>query len=152
MKESAFHSTSEYHNYLLDLTKGYEGENASLINKIPELYLTLLSLVDSPDLISSERRDLFVVIGYFFIPDDLYPEETLGIDGMVDDLLLTLHVLDILYRNYGSEGLSAYSPIDEKDLIDIFENKFPEYRMLFYEIYKEVIIHTGLASDQELNS
>ena len=58
-----------------------------------EIVDSLESLIQEKDLTNKQRIKLFAAIGYFFIPDDFFPEVELGEIGYIDDIILSLTIL-----------------------------------------------------------
>ena len=48
---------------------------------------------------------LFCAIGYFFIPDDLFPEEIHGQIGYIDDVLLALCIFELIQSDNLKDNL-----------------------------------------------
>lgn len=149
MKNPNDTNSHEYDEYLVKLTKDYIGDHQELIRKTPDIYRTITKLIKSEDLASEDRQLLFIVAGYFLIPDDLYPEETLGAEGFIDDILLALFVFENIQRKYGIEFLSLNSPFDEEDISVIMDKLYTDCRINNLNIYSNVLKYTGLIDDSE---
>jgi len=143
---------SDYYKYLIDLCKDQSELDNPLFKNIPKIFRTITNLLKSEDLSSEERNQLFVVVGYFFIPDDLYPEETMGVDGLIDDVLLAMFVIENIAAKYGNGFIAMNSPLTEEEIDDILNDHFVQLRIKHFNIYTEVLAYTGLIDDQDASS
>lgn len=65
-----------------------------IVGQVPAIFDTLEQLIRDPDLTNQHRTLVFAALGYFFVPDDLFPEEELGQVGYIDDIILSLCILN----------------------------------------------------------
>ena len=82
-----------FREYLTKNIDGYDGKYAQYILMIPVLYDVLCSLLRFTNLPQSLRVDVYLTLGYLYYPDVIYPEDGLGPQGFLDDLMLILVVL-----------------------------------------------------------
>ena len=75
------------------LTEKYEGHFQSEIRLTPQIFQLLNDLTLSSEIPSNFKVQLYAAMGYFVAPYDIFPEETFGAIGYVDDLMFALNVL-----------------------------------------------------------
>lgn len=130
--------SSFYETILREDVKDYTGSHQDVIKLAPELYRLVSDLLFDRDIEQLYRSKLLASIGYFIVPQDLYPEDKHGAIGYVDDLMLLISVLRDVAENYGEEKLLLYWKNDEKSLKlvlnDYYFNLINDYKLLFEEV------------------
>ena len=84
---------------LKENVKDYDGDFKEVILNAPKLYSLATELLKSSEITGQFRMQLLAAIGYFLIPDDIFPEEEYGPIGYVEDIML----LQYIFRNINSE-------------------------------------------------
>jgi len=143
--------TNSIEKYRLELEQScskIDDDIPKIIKEVLNIFKTLESLINEKDLTNKQRINLFAAIGYFFIPDDLFPEEELGEIGYVDDIILALTILkeiqdsahgnDIINRNWRL-GISKE---------EIFGTELPKLIKNYPKQYIAVIDYFGLMPDE----
>ena len=137
--------------YRIELEKSCSSADNNLPNIIKEvssIFKTLESLIHEKDLTNKQRINLFAAIGYFFIPDDFFPEEELGEIGYIDDIILSITILkeikdspngdDILKRNWKIQMTQE----------EIFDIELPSLIKAYPKQYITVLDYFGLLPDE----
>ena len=127
-------------SYLKNLTKivcSYEGKHSDIIKEVPSIYELLCKLVGNPDIDTESRTKLLAVIGYFVIPNDVMNEDVLGPIGFIDDILISLYVINQIVDKYDYETVDeewsskhSLNKILNKDLPELIK----EYKYEFNKI------------------
>ena len=130
----------EFHEILQIAVEGYKGKHSNIITLAPTIYKTMCNLLDSIEIRQIYRNELFVAIGYFVIPKDLFSEATFGPIGYIDDIMLSIHVLKKIKGEYGIEEIFEYwddsYDILEKLLSTDFLRIKDEYSVLLNSVLK----------------
>jgi uncharacterized membrane protein YkvA (DUF1232 family) len=80
-----------------------------IVSQVPAIFDTLEQLIRDPDITNQHRTLVFAALGYFFIPDDLFPEEELGQVGFIDDIILSLCILhEIRFTVQGNNAIKRH--------------------------------------------
>ena len=91
---------------------------------------------------------VFAAIGYFFIPDDLFPEEKLGQIGYIDDIILSLHIINEISRSiYGYDKLLRNWKL-EISIDDALVTILPELMKNYPKESIGVLDYLGLIPDE----
>lgn len=136
-----------YRQYLKENCIGGEGL-PEIIKEVPNIFSTLESLIRDKDLQSNERLMVFAAIGYFFIPDDLFPEEKLGQIGYIDDIILSLHIINEISRSiYGYDKLLRNWKL-EISIDDALVTILPELMKNYPKESIGVLDYLGLIPDE----
>lgn len=89
----------DFASVLEENVKDYNGEFKEVILNAPKLYSLATELLKSSEITGQFRMQLLAAVGYFLIPDDIFPEEEHGPIGYVEDIML----LQYIFRNINSE-------------------------------------------------
>lgn len=135
--------TQNYDQELELNVKGYEGKYSSIILKCPDLYRLSTSMLFNSNIDQRHRSMILTSIGYFIIPQDLYPEELHGPIGYIDDIMLLLFSLRSIEQNYGIEELLMYWNSTEEELKELIFKGFEELITDNIDLYDEVIEFVG---------
>ena len=123
-----------YHKILKKLISGYNGKHSEAIKSVPDIYNLLCNLVDNSDIEPSDRTEILSVIGYFVYPNDVMNEDILGPIGFIDDLLISLHIINKIKNKYDFETLNEEWN-SKVSLSKLLEETFPilvkEYKYEF---------------------
>lgn len=133
----------DFSKYLKEVTSEYTGEYNEIIKHTASVYDCLVLLLDDPDIDQSRRNKIFAVIGYFIIPQDLYPESIHGPKGFIDDVLLALSILKDTADNYGNELVLNYWSTDESDFLYLIREAYPTLLVDFEELFSELMEYMG---------
>ena len=95
----------DFPEYLRLETKSYTGLFQHEIRLAPELFQLVNDLTLSNEIPEKRKYDLYVAMGYFIAPNDLFSEDIFGPIGYADDLILVLHVLKLIKSEVGIEPI-----------------------------------------------
>ena len=70
----------------------YKGDHHLIIRKAPELYSLAVKLLNDVKITKAIRLKLLCAIGYFVIPNDIFPEDEHGPIGYVEDIMLLIYI------------------------------------------------------------
>jgi|TARA_B100001971_G_C17750495_1_gene315215 uncharacterized membrane protein YkvA (DUF1232 family) len=130
---------------ILDLSVGnYKGKHSIIIKLAPVIYKTMCNLLNSIALDQNHRNDLFVAIGYFVIPKDLYSESIFGPIGYIDDILLSIYVLRKIKEKYGIEEVYEYWDGDYNVLEKLLSSDFKKLKKEYLELFNSMLKFCGL--------
>tara|TARA_B110000285_G_C14774637_1_gene445627 strand:+ start:45 stop:461 length:417 start_codon:yes stop_codon:yes gene_type:complete len=133
----------EFDKILERNTFNYKGDHDTVITRSAELYRLICDLIIDDDLTKSVRARLFAVIGYFIIPQDLYPEEEHGPIGYVDDLMLVIFVLRDIREVEGVGKLYYHWKSERVELDNILDTEFESLVDNYTDLYQELIEFMG---------
>ena len=133
-----------YYKYLVKLTDNFSGENSSEINQSPNIFLLLDKLIDVDGIDEDSRRDIFVCMGYFLLSHDIVPEETFGAKGLIDDLLLSLHVLNKIQNKHELDLIYEFWNGDYELLKELLNETFHELKHKYKDIYNKTLEYTNI--------
>jgi len=133
-----------FYNLLSQETGAYKGNFDRIIKHGPNLFKLMCELLDE-EINPEDRRMLGCAIGYFAIPSDIIPEDSLGAVGYIDDLYVCSHVLMHIRDKYDMELLAHHWEGDE-DLAKVLENTFEVTRDMFEQrgLNKDILDYIGL--------
>lgn len=137
---------SSIENYVQELQIACKGgENIpDIILEVPNIFITMQGLLKDDDLDNNKRLLVFAAIGYFFIPDDLFPEEELGQIGYIDDMILCLTIFqEIAETPLGKFTLKRNWALQEK-LEEVLGPKLDQLIEQYPKQYVKVLDHVGL--------
>jgi uncharacterized membrane protein YkvA (DUF1232 family) len=118
-----------------------------IIKEVPSLFSTLYRVLKDVDLNADDRLIVYGAIGYFFVPDDVYPEEIHGQIGYIDDVILSLYILNEINNSVlGSEILKRNW--DSNINIEQLENHLADLQEKYPSIYIDVLSHIGLIPNE----
>ena len=123
--------------------KNYSGKYSEIIQLSPEIFVLMNDLLFDRNLSQKHRSMLLCSIGYFMLPQDLYPEDTLGPIGFIDDLMLIIFVLREIRDEYGIEEISMYWKLDDTSLEKLLNEDFELLLKDNMPLYNEVIQFVG---------
>jgi|GEM_PF-6117377 len=144
---------SDYHSYYEFLRKNVQDKPGLpvLVQNAHYIFDSLANLLKDEELPSHLRSKCFIALGYFLIPDDVFPEDEHGAIGFVEDVMLSVFVLEEIEEYLGELGIE----IIERSLPE-GANSYGELKLDFQkqiedyqEYYLKALHHTGLISDQE---
>jgi uncharacterized membrane protein YkvA (DUF1232 family) len=141
---------SSIDSYIRELRQSCSGGEGlpDIIKEVPNIFLTLQSLIKDKDISSENRLLIFAAIGYFFIPDDLFPEEELGQVGYIDDIILCLAIFqEVRSTNLGKEALRRNWKLETEDIDNVLTNIYDELKKDYREQFINVLTYVGLIPD-----
>ena len=122
----------------LETPDALENKWRMYIEKAPDLFLLICKLTMEEELPMLEKARLSAALAYFVAPDDLIPEETEGIRGYLDDIVLTGLVLNGIRKNTGAEIIRKHWSL-EKDVVELVNEIVDSGpRMVGQEIYNSL--------------
>ena len=140
---------SAFKRYISELeTECIGGEGIpDIIKEVPNIFKTLTALLEDEDIRVENRRLVFLAVGYFFIPNDSYPEEIHGQIGYIDDVMLCLEIFQTITKT--KTGYSALQRCWalEMDQDETLEVTYPEIQNVYAEQYIDVMNYVGLTPE-----
>ncbi len=130
--------------FLKKNVEGYEGAHSVVIKKAPLLYETAVKLLRDVQVHSHLRLKLLSAIGYFIIPNDIYPEDEHGPIGYVEDIMLLIHIFREINNSKGKAPLVRNWSGNEEELGLLLGRDFEELKKAFPMLFEEVIKFTGI--------
>ena len=129
---------------LRENVKDYEGDYKDIICRAPELYELACKLLNDSKITKDYRIKLLGAIGYFIIPDDLYPEDEHGPIGYVEDIMLLQHIFREINDKFHKKPLVRNWSGTEEELTLLLGKKHKELTEAYPVLYKEVLSYTGV--------
>ena len=124
--------------------KDYHGDHYSIISKAPDLYDMATSLIRDSQIKKETRTKLLAAIGYFILPNDLYPEDEHGAVGYVEDIMLLIHIFREINTQYGKGPLTRNWGMEEEKLVNALGEEYSILKSAYPLLYEEVIKFTGV--------
>jgi uncharacterized membrane protein YkvA (DUF1232 family) len=140
-------SYQENFNFLVIINSNvsnYVGPHSRIIQKAPMLYETAVNLLRDAQVHSNIRLKLLAAIGYFIIPNDIFPEEEHGAIGYVEDIMLLIHIFREINNSKGKLPLLRNWPGTESELIETLGINFEELKVAFPMIFEEALKFSGI--------
>ena len=134
----------EYHDMLSMAVEKYEGKHSEIIKLAPEIFLLLTNLLNSSVIAQGFRNKIFIAIGYFILPKDLYPESTFGPVGFVDDIMLSQYVLKQIEEEYQIEEIFDYWDGDYEILCKFLNEDFTTLKNDYSDLFKSILDFVGI--------
>jgi|TARA_B110001469_G_scaffold55208_1_gene53308 uncharacterized membrane protein YkvA (DUF1232 family) len=134
----------DFEKILKNNVSDYEGEHKAIIKKAPELYALACKLLRDVKIIKATRLKLLAAIGYFIIPDDIYPEDVHGPIGYVEDIMLLQYIFREINSEVGKKPLERNWNGTEADLISAIGAEFNTLKTAYPHLFKEVVNFTGV--------
>jgi uncharacterized membrane protein YkvA (DUF1232 family) len=131
-------------NVLQSEVDNYQGVNFEIIQKAPQLYETAVKLLKDVQVTSQFRQKLLAAIGYFVIPNDIYPEDEYGPIGYVEDIMLLIHIFREINESKGKTPLVRNWAGNEKELSLLLGRDFELLKESYPLLFDEVIKFTGV--------
>ena len=122
----------------------YKGDHQLIIRKAPELYALAVKLLNDVKITKAIRLKLLCAIGYFVIPNDIYPEDEHGPLGYVEDIMLLIYIFREINNTKGKLPLLRNWDGNEEELILLLGHDFEELKAAFPMLFEEVIKFTGV--------
>ena len=153
VKKSLSHSTmnTSIAKYRIELENSCNSPNHELpviIREVSNIFKTLESLILEKDLTNNQRLNLFAAIGYFFIPDDFFPEEELGEIGYIDDIILALTILKEIHKTQLGTSIIYRHWQLKISVADVFDNVLPSIIKDYPKQYITVLDYFGLLPEE----
>jgi len=126
------------------ITQSYSGEYSLLINNTSNLFKLLSNAIDEIDLEKTLRLKTLAVLGYFVLPNDLYPESELGAKGYIDDIMALIHVLKMIELEYDISSLTPLWEGTENDLQEILGVEFKKLIQQESILYNELLAYLDI--------
>jgi uncharacterized membrane protein YkvA (DUF1232 family) len=131
-------------NILKSQVENYKGVHFEIIQKAPLLYDSAVKLLKDVQITSQFRQKLLAAIGYFIIPNDIYPEDEHGPIGYVEDMMLLIHIFREINNSKGKTPLVRNWSGNEEDLSLLLGRDFEILKKSFPLLFEEVIKFTGV--------
>jgi uncharacterized membrane protein YkvA (DUF1232 family) len=124
--------------------QSYNGKHSEIIKKAPLLYEMAVNLLKDVQVSAIFRQKLLAAIGYFIIPNDIYPEDEHGPIGYVEDIMLLIYIFKEINNSKGKTPLIRNWKGEEEELSLLLGNDFEKLKMSFPMLFEEVIKFTGI--------
>jgi uncharacterized membrane protein YkvA (DUF1232 family) len=137
--------------YRIELEKSCSSSDDNLpkiIKEVSSIFKTLESLIHEKDLTNKQRIHLFAAIGYFFIPDDFFPEEELGEIGYIDDIILSITILKEIKDSPNGDDILKRNWKLQMSQEEIFDIELPSLIKAYPKQYITVLDYFGLLPDE----
>ncbi len=131
-------------NILKSQVENYQGVHYEIIQKAPLLYDSAVKLLKDVQVTSQFRQKLLAAIGYFIIPNDIYPEDEHGPIGYVEDIMLLIHIFREINNSKGKTPLLRNWSGNEEELSLLLGRDFEILKESFPLLFEEVIKFTGV--------
>lgn len=128
----------EYIQYLERTTSQYDGTFSEEIRLCPKIFQLLNDLTLSKEVPVRFHCELYAAMGYFIAPYDIYPEDTFGPIGFVDDLLFSLVVLERLAEAVGPEPIYDQWPDDLSTLLYLLQHSTTQLKNTYPEFFARI--------------
>jgi uncharacterized membrane protein YkvA (DUF1232 family) len=123
----------------------YQGPHADLILLAPDLYAALGNLLEDGRVHNEARALVCQGMAYFITPYDVFPEETYGSEGYLDDVFLALWVLNRLKEELPEAVLERAWRGEEHDFTALVEDCLHQLeRVIPLEDRRKVLRYVGL--------
>ncbi|OHD54300.1 MAG: hypothetical protein A2014_01180 [Spirochaetes bacterium GWF1_49_6] len=100
-KEKLLWERSHYYQFLKTELGSGECTEKDVLCHLPDFYMLLADLLNMIRLDREDRAYVCAALGYLVAPADWIPELIHGPDGYIDDLFVTVYVIDRLAAKYG---------------------------------------------------
>ncbi len=144
MSHEKLMNSVEFFDILKENTINYKGEYKVLINHSPEIYQLLSEILDSNKLHRDHRALISSTIAYFILPRDIYPEETYGAKGYIDDIYLCLYALNIIKTHHGLSFLQKWWKGSPKLLSQLLNKEYPALENELNHILPKMLHYVGI--------
>lgn len=128
----------DFPEYLKTQTQGYSGSFQHEISLASELFQLANDLTLSIEIPENRKYDLYVAMGYFIAPNDLFSEDIFGPIGYIDDIILVLHVLELIKKEVGIEPIFDCWPHEFSELDELISKSLPALCQEYRELSKKV--------------
>ena len=92
-------ANEEFYNTLREKVSGYTGAYADYVLLVPDLFLLITRLMLDPRIDSTHKIYLGAALAYAISPIDLISERRFGPLGYVDDLVVIVAALNMLFKD-----------------------------------------------------
>lgn len=156
LDQTNMHQLNNYHSYyeFLKLNVNNKPNLPLIVRNAHNIFNSLNNLIKDEDLPSHLRLHCFVALGYFLIPDDIFPEDEHGAIGFIEDVMLAVFVLSEIEDYLGSEGIEIInrSMGDVETTFNDLKLDFELQKEKYERHYLKALHYTGLISDQDYES
>lgn len=136
----------DFARYLKSRTSDYNGDYSEVLQFTSEIFYLCTIMVYNKDISQNQKNMLYKSIAYFLLPHDVFSENMHGPKGYLDDVMLSLYVLnmiskrhiDVLHENW----ILKPSQLD-KLLNEDFNVLRRENKKLFEDVLSEVGIENS---------
>jgi uncharacterized membrane protein YkvA (DUF1232 family) len=91
-------ANEEFYNTLREKVAGYTGAYADYVLLVPDLFLLITRLMLDPRIDSKHKIYLGAALAYAISPIDLISERRFGAIGYLDDLVVVVAALNVLFN------------------------------------------------------
>lgn len=117
----------DFYCTLIENLENYDGDYASFIDCGPNLFKLLSDILEEEIIDQESRLEISAAIAYYVVPMDVIPEQIYGPYGYIDDIFISVYVLNNLAEKYGYELLQKVwqKPGNIKEVMDdCYEKSF----------------------------
>jgi uncharacterized membrane protein YkvA (DUF1232 family) len=150
--EGELKNKTDFSDVLRDNTLEYSGEYREIIVHAPRIYGLLCKLLMSNKISKRYRTKICATIAYFQLPNDIFPEELFGAKGYIDDIYLSLHVLQDLMGEYGIAEIIEYRDGNPDILKRLLNKDYEKLDKRFRYILGKMFDYVGLTEFYSVQS
>ncbi|GAA5818233.1 MAG: conserved hypothetical protein [Methanobrevibacter sp. CfCl-M3] len=121
----------------------YDGEYDDFINYCPKLFNLLCNMFSDEEISLGIRYKISLAIAYFVIPKDVIPEDTFGPYGYIDDIYISVRMLNEVIDLKGQGFVEKYWDYHEDILLVLNECIEQTEKLLNEDIKKEILKFVG---------
>ena len=135
----------DFYQTLRENLETYNGEYASFIDCGPNLFKLLCDVLEEEALDRETRLEVSAAISYYVVPMDVIPETIYGPYGYIDDIYISVYVLNRIAEKYGYDLLQEVWSFDNdiKEVLDDCYDKSAE--ILEEDQIEAILIYVGLS-------
>lgn len=120
-KDKNLWERSHYYQFLKNELGSENCTDKDVLCHLPDFYMLLADLLNMIQLDREDRAYICAALGYLVAPADWIPELIHGPQGYIDDLFVTVYVIDRLVSKYGIGPVNSLWEGDGK-----FDEIYPE--------------------------
>ncbi|MDR3062544.1 MAG: DUF1232 domain-containing protein [Methanobrevibacter sp.] len=129
---------------LEDNLASYDGEHDDFINYCPKLFNLLCNIFSDNDISHEIRYKMSLAIAYFVVPEDVVPENVFGPIGYVDDIYMSVLMINEVIGLRGIEFIKKHWDYYEDIQLVLNECLEQSEKLLNDEEKKETLKFVGL--------
>ena len=135
----------DFYCTLRENLENYNGEYASFIDCGPNLFKLLCDVLEEEILDKESRLEISAAISYYVVPMDVIPETIYGPYGYIDDIYISVYVLQRIADKYGCDLLQKVWSFnnDVKEVIQECYEKSAE--VLDEDQIEAILYYVGLS-------
>lgn len=111
----------DFYEILKDYLESYPGNYNEIIDYCPDLLKLLADILNEKVISPEYRLKICAALGYFVAPLDVIPETIYGPEGYIDDLFISIYVINEIIDEYGYDFIVGLWS-GEEELDGVLEN------------------------------